>query len=300
MMKATVTILKGLPASGKSTWAKEQVEKQQGKAKRINKDDLRVMLDEGKHSRGREAFILEARNALILAAISAGFNVFVDDTNLHEKHERDIRALVGDSANIVIQDFTHVDVETCIERDRKRPNYVGERAIRQMYRDYIQPKPPIITYNIDLPDAIICDMDGTLALMNGRNPYDASTCEQDVLNEPVADILRDCSNGDTYWEYMHNRFRRDYHPTILLVSGRKECYRPQTEAWLQKHGIHYTHLWMRADGDNRKDTFVKQDIYERHIRDQYNVRFVLDDRDQVVRFWRSVGLTCLQVAEGDF
>lgn len=44
--------------------------------------------------------------------------------------------------------------------------------------------------NPDLPRAIICDLDGTLALMHNRDPFDASTCDNDDLNEPVANTLK--------------------------------------------------------------------------------------------------------------
>jgi hypothetical protein len=189
------------------------------------------------------------------------------------------------NAIVEIKDFTHVDVETCIERDRRRPNYVGERVIRQMYRDFLQPKPPVLEFNASLPTAIVCDLDGTLALLNGRNPYDASRCEEDLVNEPVADILK------TY-------FLNGY--TILLASGRSEQHRPQTERWLQKHGIQYNALFMRSAGDNRKDAIIKREIYEQHMQGRYSIKFVLDDRNQVVELWRSLGLTVLQVAEGDF
>jgi hypothetical protein len=162
---------------------------------------------------------------------------------------------------------------------------VGEKVIRQMYRDFLQPKPPVIKFDPALPIAIVCDLDGTLALLNGRNPYDAARCEEDIVNEPVADILK------TY-------FLAGY--TILLASGRSDIHRPQTERWLDKHSIQYNALYMRVEGDFRKDAIIKREIYEHHMQGRYNIKFVLDDRNQVVELWRSLGLTVLQVAEGDF
>lgn len=277
-----VLLTKGLPASGKSRWALEEIEKYPGRYKRVNKDDLRAMIDGGKWSKGNEQFILKVRNALILSALQEGYHVIVDDTNLHPKHEQAIRELVKGLAVVEIQDFTDVLLETCIERDRKRPNYVGEQTIRKMHRDFLQNKPPTIEHNSELLDAVICDLDGTLALMNGRNPYDASKCENDSINEVVRSILVSCS------------------AYVILVSGRGEQHRPQTEQWLMKHAIVYSHLFMRPDGDNRKDAIIKREIYEQHILNHYNVTFVLDDRNQVVELWRSLGLTCLQVADGDY
>lgn len=280
-----VIMMKGLPASGKSTWARNQITQFPGRYKRISKDDLRAMLDNDRWSKGNEHFILKVRDMLILAALQEGYHVIVDDTNLHPKHEQTIRELVKGLAVVEIQDFTHVDVETCIERDRHRSNYVGEQVIRNMYRDFLRPAPPVITLDPALPTAIICDMDGTLAQINGRNPYDASRCEQDLLNTPVADIVKMAYARGTM---------------VLLVSARKESARPPTERWLATHEIPYTCLWMRAENDNRKDVEVKRDIFHAHISGHYNIQFVLDDRNQVVDLWRSLGLTCLQVAEGDF
>lgn len=280
-----VIILKGLPASGKSTYAKEQLAKYPGRYKRVSKDNLRAMLDDNRWSKANEKFILKVRDMLILAALQEGYHVIVDDTNLLPKHEQTIRELVKGLAVVEIQDFTDVPLETCIERDRHRQNYVGEAVIRKMYRDFLQPTPPVIAYNHMLPDAIIADLDGTLALLNGRNPYDASTCEQDALNEPVADIVK-------------SHIQDGY--LAILVSGRGEQHRPQTEQWLKRHSIRYHALYMRPEGDTRKDAEVKHEIYQQHIAGQYNIKFVLDDRQQVVNLWRSLGLVCLQVADGDF
>lgn len=87
---------------------------------------------------------------------------------------------------------------------------------------------------------------------------------------------------------------------ILLISGRPAEYKPETKTWLADHEVEYDALWMRSTRDSRPDFVVKKEIYEQFIQGQYNVFFVLDDRDQVVKMWRSQGLTCLQVAEGNF
>jgi hypothetical protein len=136
--------------------------------------------------------------------------------------------------------------------------------------------------------AIICDIDGTLALLGDRDKYNPTTGE-DMLNYPIAHILSVYDNQTVM-------------PVdLLLVTGREETYRQHTENWLHKNGItHYSHLYMRPKNDFRKDFVVKKEIYEAHIKPKYDVLFVLEDRDQVVKMWREIGLTCLQVAYGDF
>ena len=134
------------------------------------------------------------------------------------------------------------------------------------------------------PRAIIVDIDGTLALMGDRSPYDLSRVGQDGVNHPVRQVVWMASER---WN-------------VILCSGREESAREATEAWLDACDIPFDALLMRPTGDRRQDAVVKAELFDQHIRHQYNVQFVLDDRDQVVKMWRSLGLTCFQVAEGNF
>ena len=88
---------------------------------------------------------------------------------------------------------------------------------------------------------------------------------------------------------------------LVIVSGRSELARADTETWLARHlAVAYEGPYMRAGGDERQDAIIKREIYEREIAPRFTVLCVLDDRDQTVRMWRRLGLTCLQVAPGDF
>ena len=288
-----VILTRGLPASGKTTFAKELMAKESGKWKRINKDDLRLMLDNGKWSSHNEKFILKVRDMLIQLALEDGFNVIVDDCNLAPKHEVRIKQVIEnitwqegkENIQLEIKDFTDVPLEECIKRDQKRANYVGEKVIRDMWRQFLKPKTEKVKYNPDLLSAVCCDLDGTLCLFGDKNPYERNFLEDEV-NHPIFSILSRYSQDGT---------------KVILISGRNNKFRLQTEEWLKEQGIRYDELHMlRNDGDNRKDVIIKQEIYEKHIKDKFNVLFILDDRDQVVEYWRSLGLTCLQVAKGDF
>lgn len=57
---------------------------------------------------------------------------------------------------------------------------------------------------------------------------------------------------------------------------------------------------MRPDGDHRPDYVIKREIYEREIKDKYDVIGVFEDRQRCVDMWRALGLTCFQVAPGDY
>ena len=194
-------VLRGLPGSGKTTYARDLVEKM-GYV-RVNKDDLRKMLHNGHHSQSKEEMVLEIRDLIVINALKEGKNVVVDDTNIHPKHEKQLAQIAFDLSKTkkvsfkVFDDFLKTPVEQCIENDLKRFDSVGEQVIRKMYREAMRyypdlfPQQPKALYPRDnaLLDCIIVDLDGTLALMKDRNPYDASTCENDEVNQAVAKVI---------------------------------------------------------------------------------------------------------------
>lgn len=129
-------------------------------------------------------------------------------------------------------------------------------------------------------------MDGTIAIIADRNPYSHHGVLRDKPNQAVVEVARALAAAGH---------------ALVIVSGRSELAREDTELWLTRHlGAPFDGPFMRPAGDDRKDAVVKREIYERDIAPRYDVLCVLDDRDQVVRMWRRLGLTCLQVAEGDF
>lgn len=135
------------------------------------------------------------------------------------------------------------------------------------------------------PLAYIFDLDGTLAHKGDRSPYDWKNVSKDTPDEPLINTLK---------MYHKNGY------TILIVSGRDGSCNEETKAWLSEHSIPYHFLFMREAGDNRKDSIVKKQIFDECIKDFFDVVAVYDDRDQVVEMWRSLGLRCYQVAEGNF
>src|SRR6266700_3098288 len=138
---ASVVLTKGLPGSGKSTWAKAKMQKRPGQYKRVSKDEIRAMLDDGVYSPENEKVVRDVRNAAILVALHTGFDVIVDDTNLNPRHVQEIQALVLGQADVQILDFTDILLEVCIKRDSSRPNPVGENVIREMHQRYLgEPK----------------------------------------------------------------------------------------------------------------------------------------------------------------
>ncbi|EDP98272.1 AAA family ATPase [Kordia algicida OT-1] len=290
-----IIILKGIPASGKSTYAKKLIADSPGMYKRINRDSLRAMLDNGHFSKGNEKFIKKTRDFLIKEALIHGKHVIVDDTNLDKSNlERiqqiaaDYRAETGHQVKVE-EKIMEIDVDEAILRDSKRENPVGREVILKMHKKLHgekRLKNEIREQDVSLPKAIICDLDGTLSLINNRSPFEGNKCEQDLPNIPVMNLVKN---------YKNLGFK------ILLLSGRSSEHQPETERWLNKYEVEYDALWMRKAKDNRKDAIIKEELFTENIEKNYYIEFVLDDRNQVVDLWRQkLQLPCLQVFYGNF
>lgn len=306
----TLYITRGLPGSGKSTWARKWVSEDPKHRAEVNRDHLRVMMHGGYAD--AEVQVTAASHAAIRDLLKQGVSVVCSDTNLPQRHARDLAKLGRlAGAGVEITDLTDVPLETCIERNAQRCMALGddkdpvpEDVIRDMHRRYVAGNgyplplpvedsatgnPDLVEFDPDLPTVVICDIDGTVAKMNGRSPYDYTRVSEDLPNQPVIDVLNQLfCNGNGYG--------------VVFLSGRmNNCYL-DTQDWLEHHtGVWKYQLFMRRARDNRKDSIVKRELFDQHIRGKYNVLCVLDDRAQVVKMWREeLGLTCLQVAEGNF
>lgn len=133
-------ICRGLPASGKTWWAKQFVSDRGFRAVRVNRDDLRSMAHNSQFSPEREFFILRAAVAMIGQALTYGYDVVSDDTNLQNYICRQLFNVAAVCARPVEWVLFETPLEVCIRRDAKRPVPVGERVIREMDKG-IDPMP---------------------------------------------------------------------------------------------------------------------------------------------------------------
>lgn len=222
-------------------------------------------------------------------------SIIIDDTNFAKKHHDFWKNWAEKLCCEFEEKFFDTPLEECIIRDASREKPVGETVIRSMYNQNLRPSKIhtddrfMLVQDVSLPRCIICDLDGTLALHNGRNPFDASKIHTDKVNFQVKNIL---------YTYRYKPLETE----IIYISGRSEEAREATENWLKEHSAWFGNqkLLMRPSKDFRSDSIIKQEIYEAYIKDKYFVEFVLDDRDSVVKTWRDLGLLCLQVYYGDF
>ena len=133
---------------------------------------------------------------------------------------------------------------------------------------------------------VIVDVDGTLAIMNGRGPFEWAKVYQDKVNEPVADLVRRLKTSGL---------------SVIIVTGRDGVALEDTKKWLNDNSIPFDAIFSRPVRNFEKDSIIKRRIYNTNIRDSWDIQFVLDDRNQVVKMWREeLGIPVFQVADGDF
>lgn len=309
---ATLIITRGLPGCGKSTWAQDWVAENPEQRARVNRDSIRAMLHNSVYIKqtpatpGTENTVTAARDAMIRDLLRRGISVVCDDTNLPSRTVRDLRKIAKvTGSEFGVRDMTDVPLHVALDRNLHRldKDPVPAKVIEDMYQRYIRGQKyplPIADDQVvggdepyvplaDRPGVWLVDIDGTVALKGTRDPFDMTQVHLDMPNIPVIEVVRALAI-------------RNQGDNIIFMSGRSENCREATEEWLGKHVLsQFGALFMRPAGDTRMDAIVKKELFNRHIRQHFWVRGVLDDRQQVVDMWRDVlGLTVLQVARGDF
>lgn len=274
-----ILILKGLPASGKSTFAKEYVER--------NKDWVRVNRDDLRNMRGaywipkQEDMITDWEHQAVVHALMHGQNVILDATNFNPKYVNALKKEVEQNFGTGVtyeEMYFDTSPEECVKRDSKRQNPVGADVIWGMYEKYVNPPLKYVEDPI-LPHCIIVDIDGTLAEnVSGRSSFAWDRVGEDKVQKHIRTITNLYFNS----EGPDNN--------VILFSGREDSCAEITTDWLRENTTHFTKLYMRKSGDNRKDSIVKREMFENHIRGKYFVDFVIDDRPQVLRMWVNLGL----------
>lgn len=146
--------------------------------------------------------------------------------------------------------------------------------------------------------AVIFDRDGTLASVDWCAPKDRKNDSEwkrfnallpfDPVVPEVAALLHSIRPG--VQRIMTSGRMRGDHP------GDWKRY-AQTRTWLAKNNLPIDQLHMRAGGDYRRDTVVKEEIYRRYIEPFFNVRYAVDDRPEVCDLWESLGIPVLRVKD---
>ena len=192
-----ILVLQGVPGSGKTTWAREFVN---GK-----KDWVIVNRDSFRNGRGdywipsQETYIDNLEEFAVRNAIEEDLNVIIDATNLNPKT---INKWIDISkeyfVDVEFKEFK-ISFEEAIERDSKRERPVGKKVIKRFFRMYYpeqlkeESRQTVehkrIPIDNNLPKALICDIDGTLAWMQNRSPYDYTQVSNDKYDERLVELL---------------------------------------------------------------------------------------------------------------
>lgn len=272
-MKAFLTV--GVSASGKTTWANELI--RQG-WRDINRDWIRFNLvkpganwSNYKFNKTNEKAVTELQGKMIMESWTAGENIIISDTNLNAGTRQGLIKKLEDLGYEVELKTFPITFELAIKRDNLRANGVGQEVIYRQFQNW-NDYTGRITYVPDesLPKAIIVDVDGTIAVMNGRGPFEWHRVGEDLPRWLIIDMVI-------------NYQRQDY--KILVVSGRSDECKAETLEWLNFHSVPFDELHMRKEGDFRRDSAVKEEILWTHLAHKYNIIACIDDRPMMIRTW---------------
>ena len=146
---------------------------------------------------------------------------------------------------------------------------------------------------------VIFDLDGTLTLIDERRAlaakpdgkiiwktfFDPKNIQLDKPNIPVIEMAK--------------MLKAQGH-SVVIFSGRDSISRKETIDWLNQFGVPFDVLKMRPQGSFTPDDKLKQDWLDQLFPDKNDVLCIFDDRDKVVKMWRDNGISCFQVAPGNF
>lgn len=285
MPKCILTI--GASGCGKSYWASQQglhiVERDKMREEYLlftqqlfDGENLWSKYDLKKH----EPEVQRQWENLISFYIKERKDFIISDTNLNPKYRIPLIKRLEDAGYTVEIKTFDTTFEQCVKNDLNRKNSVGKDVIYKQWQQCNQ-------YLIDIgvrkrytpdkskPSAYLFDLDGTLFHFNDRTAYEWDKVHTDIIDEQVREVLNSLFDGNK----------------IILISGRDAVCRSATEDALENSCVCYDELYMRGVGDCRRDSIVKEEIFWKHIADNYNVKAVFDDRNQVIReCWEAIGI----------
>lgn len=305
MKQIKITI--GVSNAGKSTWSNEQWKKDPFNTVIVNRDKIRELLFGFTEASVKEYYnspdiqkfekvVSKYEDTIIHEALSEDKTVIVDATNLYQDYIERFKFW-----NVPIElVWFDISLEDALERNRNRSRSVPEDVIKSHHKKYLKLKESftwdykpaeLLTPRYGITESVyLLDIDGTIAHMNGgRSPFDWKNVGRDdvCLNLlPVVNAIIQQS--------------KDYpgSPKLIIVSGRDGVCRNETLEWLERFGIEGG-LLMRPEKDMRADWKIKEEIW-RELYQKYNILGLFDDRLQVVRRARALGLKVFNVEYNNF
>lgn len=289
--KIKVKILRGCSGSGKTTIRKEMLRKQGYGI--ISRDDLRIALfgEYGKkYFMPQEDIVTNISIELLQQYIKRNMDIIIDNANLRSEHVRqyieviDYYNQLNNNITIEFLDLTDTPLKKLQEQNANRDTAIPASEVERQFKiacsnntfyEDIYKKPTKLNNDQSKPNAVVFDLDGTLAQKsNKRGWYDTEGYIHDHLNEYVYD------------NYL---LHKNAGHKIIICTAREEVTRMETWQWLKKHNVEFDDIYFRAADDRRKDATVKKEMWEK-ILEQYHILCIYDDRLDVVKYARKLGL----------
>lgn len=314
MTETNLTLLVGISGSGKTTLAHKLWEEDPKNTVIVSRDKIRELLFSYTESNiidyyGRkdiqslENKVSEYLHHLIVIGLNGNKKVIVDNTHLKLSYLEHYHKYNVPTRLIILNQ----DLEFCLDNDSQRERKVGKEVIKKQFNQYKTLMNDLVLHKIFmdnsykgvtiyknyefktkvdkkiiqndlLPKAIICDIDGCLAKMSDRSPYEWNK----VGNDEVQDHIKNIVNF-----YYENNYK------VFIFTGRDGSCFELTEQWLKDNNVKFDYLFSRKEKDQRKDSIIKEELFRENVLDNYYVEMVIDDRMQVIRMWNNLGLTVL-------
>ncbi len=277
--QAIITI--GPSYSGKTTWAENHI-KENPSFVNINRDDIRF--PDGnrdyynyKFSSKKEKKVTEKCDELIMLAAQGGRDIIISDTNLNAGRRETLKDKLIILGYSVTYMYFDEPLQELYRRDKQRYGGVGESVI---LRQWLQQNGSAYTQE-DGIKAYIVDLDGTMCINTSRGWYEWDRVGEDKPNVPVVNMVKALDKAGY---------------CIVFMSGRDSSCRAQTEEWLAEHYGREYELFMRSEGDMRRDSVVKEELFHECVEHTYKVEAVIDDRKQVIQeCWMKLGIPVIGV-----
>lgn len=312
-MNSRLTILVGISNSGKSTWAHEQWKNDPLNVMIVSRYKIRETLY-GYSERTIKDYYLRPdifsleknvtryEDTLINDALCSGKDVIVDATHLKKAY---IERFKYWNVTTEVKTF-NVSIVEAVTRDMRRNRQVGDEIIKKQFAQFkslfneikdgwIDFTPVTLEQNPNLPICYIFDIDGTLAHIVNRNVYEWAKVGQDKVDESVKYIIEELF----YLRYNDKIYDDSQYPKIIICTGRDGIAEYETKKWLNNNGIGYDEFYIRPKGDTRPDWVVKEEVW-RTISEKYYIAGIFEDRLQVVRRARALGLKVFNVEYNNF
>lgn len=271
-----VVLTCGVSSSGKSSYATKLVEL--GGWVDINRDTTRFNLFTGgirdwnlyKFTKQKESQVSIVCDEMFKDAVNKNLSCIISNTNLNQKYHEYWKTKAEEAGYEFEVKYFPLTLDEALKRDSKRGALaVGREVLLQQWQKWLDiTNARRYVPNTSLPKTVVCDIDGTVAKMVGRSPYDWSRVGED---EPRVEIIK-----------LVEGYTNSFADELVFVSGRDGSCCDLTHEWLSKHVWRPFKLYMRPAGDMRKDSVVKEEIIFDQLEPQHNIIMWFDDRQAVV------------------